>query len=150
MLCMAPMATQAQLDTNAVVLPQCKTFNYPHCYITDDCVYHEFYPEDSLVSRFEYTVTDSKRIGPLKIYNKEGKLVAQGSFRKNQLKDGILTIYEGEDAQNIELIYDAPGWFLASHWTRRSGTQECEGENHFVWLAGQRYRLPAGVAELNF
>lgn len=145
-----PVSKHAQDVVHNVKLPASKLFVFPNSCLSEDGRYRESYGEGSSLVSFQYRLEDGERTGSLKVFDEEGSLVATGEFRNNRLEDGELRVKEGDSTVTLHLDYAAPTWFFRRHWLARSGKPETDGEDHFVWLAGQRYKLPDDVVRLNF
>lgn len=140
--------TYAQ-ETHTLKLSSCRAFIFPAGHFDKDGLYREMHNDDSTLVGYEYQVVDGERQGPVKIFNAEGRLVAEGLFEEDRLKDGQLWVYQEGQKIAIQLDYDCPGWIFHDNWIRKSGPTEWQDGRSFLWLAGQRYRLPTEVKSLN-
>lgn len=135
-------------DVHTVKLSACTSFIYPQTKFEKDGLYREMRKDDPSKIWFEYRFAEGQRQGPIYIYDSDGSVIAEGLFENNRLKHEALLIYEGGEKIELRLDYDCPGWFFQDNWIRQSGLDQHHQYGLFLWIAGQRYRLPNQVKSL--
>lgn len=130
-------------------LPETRLFAFPNENFDADGTYVELHPENEKQVRFSYSIVDGKRHGPMVVYDSSGNKVAQAEFENNRLKNGSLLVYAGDKKIKLILKKDNPGWLFSKNWDCKSGTHEEDNGLVYIWLAGNRYRLPNDVRALD-
>lgn len=135
-------------EAQVVKLPECRTYSLNANYFCDpNGHFNELHPNSESVW-YSYKMLNGERVDSLKIYDAQGQLKAYGIYENNRLKDEQLYLIDEALDIVVQLDYDCPGWFFHDDWARRSGKHEHLDGKNYVWLAGQRYRMPKAIKEL--
>lgn len=123
-----------------VYLPNCWQFALGKDYFEEDGLYHEYFRSDSNQVRVIFSIKDGKRQGPLKVFDKDGQLMATAYFEQDELRDNTLLLLSANNYK-LSLKRDNPLWFFNDNLRVRSGWGQKTEDGAYVWLAGVRFHI---------